>query len=83
MLDRVLIVDDNAALTNTATSSSELPGFPDGAYWEVLLPQSAPVEEPTNAFQPVHPQCQRRTISIFLRNTILTLPLRGKPLLGR
>eukprot|EP00957_Ditylum_brightwellii_P030976 2346797-Ditylum_brightwellii.AAC.1 len=42
MLDRTLIVDDNAAPTNTETSSSELPGFPDEAYWEELLPQSAP-----------------------------------------
>eukprot|EP00957_Ditylum_brightwellii_P177518 13520627-Ditylum_brightwellii.AAC.1 len=43
MVVRVLIVDDNAAPTpKTATSSTELPGFCDGAYWEELLPQSAP-----------------------------------------
>ena len=52
MRDGVLIVDDNAAsTTNIEPSSAELPGFSDGAYWEELIPQSAPVEEPTNPFQ--------------------------------
>eukprot|EP00957_Ditylum_brightwellii_P117705 8978594-Ditylum_brightwellii.AAC.2 len=44
-------MDENAAPTNNAASSTEIPGFPEGAYWEELLPQSAPVEESTNAFQ--------------------------------
>eukprot|EP00957_Ditylum_brightwellii_P015354 1155633-Ditylum_brightwellii.AAC.1 len=52
MRDGVLIVDDNAAsITNIEPSSAELPGFSDGAYWEELIPWSAPVEEPTNPFQ--------------------------------
>eukprot|EP00957_Ditylum_brightwellii_P050987 3866829-Ditylum_brightwellii.AAC.1 len=44
-------MDENAAPTNNATSSTDIPGFVEGAYWEELLPQSAPVEKPTNAFQ--------------------------------
>eukprot|EP00957_Ditylum_brightwellii_P050006 3790766-Ditylum_brightwellii.AAC.1 len=51
MLDRVVIMDENTAPTNNATSSSEIPEFPEGSYWEELSPQSAPVEEPTTAFQ--------------------------------
>eukprot|EP00957_Ditylum_brightwellii_P124134 9462754-Ditylum_brightwellii.AAC.1 len=51
MLDRVVIIDENTALTNAATSSNKILGFPEGVYWEDLLPQSASVEEPTNAFQ--------------------------------
>eukprot|EP00957_Ditylum_brightwellii_P202186 15329005-Ditylum_brightwellii.AAC.1 len=49
MCNRVLIVDDNtASTTNIASSSTKLPGLPDRAYWEEIIPQSAPVEEPTN-----------------------------------
>eukprot|EP00957_Ditylum_brightwellii_P197922 15078344-Ditylum_brightwellii.AAC.1 len=52
MHDRVLIADDNAAsTTNIVSSSTELPGFPDEAYWKELIPQNAPVEEPTTPFQ--------------------------------
>eukprot|EP00957_Ditylum_brightwellii_P044417 3370554-Ditylum_brightwellii.AAC.1 len=52
MHDGVLIVDDNAASTTNITSSStKVHGFPGGAYWEELIPQSAPDEEPTNPFQ--------------------------------
>eukprot|EP00957_Ditylum_brightwellii_P022183 1673781-Ditylum_brightwellii.AAC.1 len=51
MLDRVVIMDENAAPTNTATSSSEMPQFPEGAYWEELLPQIAPAEKSINVFQ--------------------------------
>eukprot|EP00957_Ditylum_brightwellii_P153245 11663483-Ditylum_brightwellii.AAC.2 len=38
MLVRVIIMDKNSAPTNTAASSSELPGFPDKAYWKELFP---------------------------------------------
>eukprot|EP00957_Ditylum_brightwellii_P081175 6175349-Ditylum_brightwellii.AAC.1 len=34
-------------------------------------------------FRHVYPQCQRRTITMFLRNSILMLPWRGNSLLGR
>eukprot|EP00957_Ditylum_brightwellii_P047144 3580133-Ditylum_brightwellii.AAC.1 len=52
MRDGVLIVDDNtASTTNIEPSSAELSQFSDGAYWEELIPQSAPAEEPTNPFQ--------------------------------
>eukprot|EP00957_Ditylum_brightwellii_P125245 9547531-Ditylum_brightwellii.AAC.1 len=43
------------APTTIASSLSEIPGFPDGPYWEELLPQSSPVEEPTNTFQACAP----------------------------
>eukprot|EP00957_Ditylum_brightwellii_P181298 13811065-Ditylum_brightwellii.AAC.1 len=52
MCDGVFIVDDIAAsTTNIESSLAELHGFSDGAYCEELIPQSAPVEEPTNPFQ--------------------------------
>eukprot|EP00957_Ditylum_brightwellii_P080270 6105638-Ditylum_brightwellii.AAC.1 len=50
MFDRVVIMDKSAPPTNNVTSSSEIPGFIEGEYWEELLPQSAPVEELTNSF---------------------------------
>eukprot|EP00957_Ditylum_brightwellii_P107411 8196069-Ditylum_brightwellii.AAC.1 len=49
------MTNENTAPNNNATSSTEIPGFAEGEYWGENLPQSAPVEEPTNSFQAYAP----------------------------
>eukprot|EP00957_Ditylum_brightwellii_P099511 7579741-Ditylum_brightwellii.AAC.1 len=54
MIDRVAIVDENAAPTNNTRSSNAIPTFAEGSYWEELLPQSAPVKKPQMHFKLVY-----------------------------